>query len=167
MARTFGKRPRHNCDSCGRSLQDSVVAAQVESLDQQDSLLLLCSDCHNPLSEFEFVRFLADVLRRDPSYSQVRTEVVLQSGLRGARFQADIVVETMHGNCEGLLVIECKTARSLNSAPLSATIYQLHTYRTLLGKGRMILAVPATLSPHDLSIFESAGVEVWDLWQTI
>jgi hypothetical protein len=27
----------------------------------------------------------------------------------------------------------------------------------------MILAVPASLSPHDLSIFESAGVEVWDL----
>lgn len=163
---------RLTCAVCG-AIEDSASTPGLEHIvprassgaATQDNLLLLCAKCHAALSrtprEIEFVRFLADALISHPHYTDVRWESVLQAG--NQRFRVDIIAERKTDGREETLVIECKTPQALATTPISHAITQLQTYRTLIGKGRMVLAVPASISASDLSALRSSRIETWDL----
>ena len=158
------------CAICGQEFESSVLELShilplaAGGTNDKDGMMLLCPNCHRELHrvprEIEFIRFLREVMEGRPGISEVKAEVILG---RDARFRADLTAKRRQHGHEELLLIECKTPQALASVPITTALDQLITYRNLLGHGRMILAVPATLPVQDATALTSAGVEIWDL----
>jgi len=152
------------CAICGQGFESSVLELShilplaAEGTSDKDGLMLLCPNCHRGLHrvprEIEFIRFLREVMEGHPGISEVKSEVILG---RDARLRADLTAKRRQHGHEELLLIECKTPQALASVPITTTLDQLITYRNLLGHGRMILAVPATLPVQDTTALTSAG----------
>jgi hypothetical protein len=158
------------CAICGQKFDHSLLElAHINPLsaggtDEKDNVMLLCVNCHRQLNrvprEIEFARFLESLLRSYPGISDVRSEAVLG---RDERFRADLFAKRRQNDHDEVLLIECKTPQALAALPITTALYQLTTYRNLLGHGQMVLAVPATLPTHDAAALAAAGVEIWDL----
>lgn len=160
----------HTCPVCGISNEmvdlelAHIVPVHLGGDSSETNLMLLCPNCHHEVDrqprEVEFVNFLAELLRRHPSYREVRQEALLG---RETRFRADILVQRQNRNIQETLLIECKTHLALYSNKIRDIIAQLKKYHTLSGESLMVLAVPGTLREQDLSALRQESIEVWDL----
>ena len=163
---------KHNytCVSCGIKNETvplelaHIVPLSVGGESSEENLTLLCSNCHQLFDrqprEFEFVNFLAELLKLHPNYAEVAQETLLG---RETRYRADLITQRKSRNTTEALIIECKTYITHSSAHIDNVIAQLKTYREAYGSSHMALAVPATLREVDLSALKLANIEAWDL----
>jgi hypothetical protein len=163
---------KHNyaCVSCG--IKNEIVPLELAHIvsvsaggeSTEENLILLCPNCHRLFDrqprEFEFVNFLAELLKLHPKYNDIVQEALLG---RETRYRADLIVQKKIRNITEPVIIECKTYITHSSAHINNVIFQLNKYREAYGNSRMVLAVPATLREIDLVALKSAKIEVWDL----
>jgi hypothetical protein len=158
------------CAICGQKFESSVlglshiIPLSAGGTSDKHNLIVTCPNCnrafHTAPREIEFTRFLKAVLERHSGISEVKSEVTLG---RDERFRADLTAKRRQHGREEFLLIECSTPQALAAAPITTALNRLITYRNLLGHGRMVLAVPATLLAQDIAALTVAGVEIWDL----
>ncbi|MDO8370195.1 MAG: HNH endonuclease [Candidatus Nitrotoga sp.] len=160
----------HACVACG--VKDDVVPLELAHLvpissggeSSEDNLTILCPNCHRTFDrqprEYEFVSFLAELLKYHPNFSDVQQETLLG---RETRYRADILVNRQVKDGKEVLLIECKTYLILTSAHIHDVIAQLEKYKSGYGDCRMVLAVPATLRASDLLALSGANIEAWDI----
>jgi hypothetical protein len=157
----------HKCAICGESggpLEIAFIQPISDSGELvEENLTVLCPNCHfmfdSAPREVEFVRFLADLLRKHPHFKSVRSEVLIGSDVR---FRADLLAERTTGNLRERLLIECKTF-PMSSSRLAETLAQIHTYQRAYGDCRLVLAIPATLPTRDVAYVDGQRIELWDL----
>lgn len=160
----------HTCVSCG--ISDEVVSLELAHIipissggeTSEENLTLLCLNCHYSFDrqprEYEFVSFLSELLRNNPSYKDVQQEPLL--GIE-TRYRADLIVERLKQRKSETLLIECKSYLTTNTARVKNIIVQLQKYREVYGDCRLVLAIPASFQERDLLAFENSNIEVWDL----
>lgn len=163
---------KHNyaCVSCG--ITNETVPLEIAHIvpvssggeSTEENLTLLCPNCHRSFDrqprEFEFVNFLAELLKLHPNYTGVEQEILLG---RATRYRADLITQRKLHNSSESLLIECKTYITHSLAHIKNVIHQLQKYREAYGNTHMVLAVPATLRDVDLAALKSANIEAWDL----
>lgn len=164
------KKYDYACVSCGVKNEDvplelaHIIPISSGGTTSEENLTILCSNCHRALDrqprEYEFVSFLAELLKQHPHYSDVEQETLLG---RETRYRADLITQRQVNNTSEALLIECKTYITLTSAHINNVIAQLEKYRNAYGDCYMVLAVPATLRERDLSALNAANIEAWDL----
>jgi len=164
------KKYNYACAFCGTKNEDvplelaHVIPLHRGGESSEENLISLCPNCHRAMDmqprEIEFVNFLSDLLKRHPNFKDVAQEEMLG---RAARFRADILTRRNIGNRQETLVIECKTPKVLFWARINDVIAQLDNYRKLCGDCKMVLAVPGTLRPREITALENQSVELWDL----
>ena len=164
------EKHNHTCVSCG--ITDEVVPLELAHIipvssggeTSEENLTLLCPNCHNSFDrqprEYEFVSFLSELLRNNPSYTHVQQEPLLG---RETRYRADLIVDRLRQHESETLLIECKSYLATNVSRLKNIISQLQTYREVYGDCRMVLAIPASFQKRDLLVFNSSNIEIWDL----
>lgn len=160
----------HACAVCG--VKDDVVPLELAHLvptyaggeSSEDNLAILCPNCHRTFDrqprEYEFVSFLAELLKNHPNFSDIQQEILLGHEIR---YRADLLVNRRLNDTKEVLLIECKTYLALTSDHIHNVIGQLEKYKSSYGNSRMVLAIPATLRATDLSALNAADIEAWDI----
>ena len=158
------------CVSCG--IKNEIVPLELAHIvsvsaggeSTEENFTLLCPNCHQLFDrqprEFEFVNFLAELLKLNPKYNDIVQEALLG---RETRYRADLIVQKKIRNTTEPVIIECKTYITHSSLQIKNVISQLNKYREAYGNCRMVLAVPATVRDIDMLALKSANIEVWDL----
>lgn len=158
------------CAGCG--VKNDVMPLELSHLvpivnggeSSEDNLTILCPNCHRTFDrqprEYEFVRFLAELLGHHPNFSGVQQEPIIG---RETRYRADLIVGRLEKDAKEILLIECKTFLLLTSAHIHSVIFQLEKYKSIYGDCKMVFAIPATLRDPDLIALSAANIEVWDL----
>ena len=164
------EKHNHTCVSCG--LTDEVVCLELAHIipissggeTSEENLSLLCPNCNSTFDrqprEYEFVSFLSELLRHNPSYTHVQQEPMLG---HETRYRADLIVDRLKQRESETLLIECKSYLTTNVSRVKNIIAQLQTYREVYGDCRMVLATPASFQERDLLTFNNSNIEVWDL----
>ncbi|NVM23587.1 MAG: HNH endonuclease [Desulfobacterales bacterium] len=112
------------------------------------------------LREFEFVDYLARLMKRNDRFRDVGAEVILD---RDKRFRADIVVEELVDNRWEKIVVECKVQSNYTAQRSEDVLAQLRSYGAFLPGIRLVFAFPGNLTQATKAVFEDSGIEVWDL----
>lgn len=156
--------------SCGiRNEEVPLELAHVIPLahggdNSKDNYILLCPNCHRAYDreppEYEFVSFLAELLKHHPDYSDILPETLLGDK---TRYRVDLITQRHNDNNIEKLLIECKTYRTLTAGNILSVVNQLKNYRDAIDHAKLILAVPATLKEKDYSTLSSSNIEIWDL----
>jgi hypothetical protein len=158
----------NKCAMCGVDGElNPLEFAFIQSLTaggevSEENLTMLCPICHSRLDaeprEVEFVAFLAELLKKNSKYEDVRTEALIG---QNTRFRADLLAERKGPPTERIL-IECKKT-AIPARQLPQLLEQLRAYQLAYGQSRLILALPATLPPSSVEMLKVNNVEVWDL----
>lgn len=129
----------------------------------EENLILLCPNCHvvfdSTPREMEFESFLTELLRKHSDFKNVRSEALIGSN---TRFRADLLADRVAHTGRERLLIECKKA-PLPPSRLPELISKMRKYQDSYGDCRLVLALPATLSPQDLAYLSHQHIELWDL----
>nr|WP_232473145.1 HNH endonuclease [Vibrio anguillarum] len=107
--------------------------------------------------ELEFVDFVAGLLKSHPKYDNVRTHDIL-----GNKVRYSLDLQAVRNSSENL-IIECKRRPPLGVKSANAMLRQITSYVSSSNGGKGVICVPATFSEEEVVLFESNGVEVWDL----
>lgn len=166
---------KHNntCAMCSASGDEvPLELASITPLYQggdisEDNYLLLCPNCHRYMEmgprEIEFVNFLYQVLRESNSFSNVQLEAIIGDSRRA---RADIFIEK--DRAQEKILIECKSNRAITRSHSSKIVEQILEYGKLVGKCRLVLAIPGRLPAEIRKSIEANGIEIWDadyIWE--
>jgi len=131
-----------------------------------ENLTILCPNHHRrmdrqgTLGEFEFVAYLAELLRLSPDFDNVEIDPVLSSKDRVLR--PDLFAqERVPGRLENLY-IECVPYHVLTDQRIDDVAARLISYRDATRDGTVVLALPGTLPDAATKQLTQSGIEVWD-----
>ena len=129
-----------------------------------ENLRLVCPNCHQEthkgLREFDFVRYLFQLLQLNKQFRNVRT----QEGFGAGRdFIADLVAEEKIDGQWQEIVIECKVSSSFTHTRVLIILGQLSVYRKYIGRAKLVFAFPGELHSKTYQSFRKSNVEIWDL----
>jgi hypothetical protein len=127
----------------------------------ENNYLLLCPNCHRYMDmgprEIEFVNFLYQVLRESKLFGNVQLEAIIGDSRRA---RADIFIEK--DRVQEKILIECKSNRAITRSHSSKIVEQILEYGKLVGKCRLVLAIPGRLPAEIRQSIEANGIEIWD-----
>ncbi|CDT90622.1 HNH endonuclease domain protein [Vibrio coralliirubri] len=107
--------------------------------------------------ELEFVDFVARLLELHPKYENVRTH-----GILGNKVRYSLDLQAVRNSSENL-IIECKRRPPLGLKSANAMLRQISSYISSSNGGKGVICIPASFSEDEVELFESNGIEVWDL----
>lgn len=163
---------RHNrqCPVCGRKdvplhVCHIVPLAQGGS-DAIDNLGVMCPTCHESFdrsqpSEVEFHAFLADLLGRNPDFTNVVLEPKLSD--RPVIRRGDISVRKKSPNGGTTILIECKRSSFFTERRVHDVISQIDAYRKVSKFDSYVLAFPGRLVKEQRTALVAAKIEIWDI----
>lgn len=160
---------KHNnaCVMC--SISGDNVPLELASITPQhhggeiseNDYLLLCPNCHTYMDmgpkEIEFVSFLYQIIRESGSYSNIQLEAIIGDSRRA---RADIFIK--NDLSKEKILIECKSNRAITRSHSNKIVEQILEYGKLVGKCRLVLAIPGRLPVEIRQNIESNGIEIWD-----
>lgn len=159
------------CACCGKPLRleetalDRIIPRRLGGTDELENLQPLCWSCNaekaDSISEMEFQRYLAEKLRRDERFRDVRTDVRHQTA-DGRQMMFDIVFTWLIGDKAVPFAVEVKAVFSVTAHRMDGILQQLANYRQACPDTRFVVAVPVVLAePYRRRILD-AGVALWD-----
>ena len=130
----------------------------------EDNLLLLCPNCHAQMAsgpkEFEYVRFLYELLNSSGKFSSIEMESLLGSDRRA---RADLLAKTKSRHKPNTLIIECKSHKAISKQMSSVIVEQLYYYQKVYGQSKLVFSIPARLPSFIKEELTLHDIEVWDI----
>jgi len=169
--RALSDRHGNRCQSCGAEDTRLEIAHIVPIAKGggmgPDNLALLCRNCHYLLdafrpSEFEFGRFLSEILSSSPHYHDVAAESPLRTN-EGAIVWADLTATRSPNGTRERVLIEAKSWSSLGGEQVQRAIEQIDRYREAGSFDAAALVFPGRIGEVGKASLEAADIEVWDL----
>lgn len=167
MRKVIMDKHNNECAMCSISGKDvplelaAITPRNQSGRMSEDNFLLLCPNCHSYMhrepKEIEFVNFLYQILHESDTYSHVQLEAVIGDS---SRARADIFLE--NEQTKDKILIECKSNRAITRSHSIKIIEQILEYGKLVGKCRLVLAIPGRLPEEIRQNIESNGIEIWD-----
>ena len=164
----FGGR----CAGCGRPLSreeaalDHIIPRLMGGSDGPENLQLLCRACNagkaDSIPGVAFQRYLAEMLRRDGRFQDVRTDVCHRRE-DGRQMVFDIVFTRTAGGKTVPFVVETKPVAAVTARTVNGMLQQLAYYRQDCPEARFILAVPVAVAEPYRRQVQAAGIILWDL----
>ena len=160
------KKADYRCAICGSSNPldlHHIVPVSLGGTDDPSNLTVLCANCNRSIAgplELHFVRYLADLIERHPSFSHVALEEMV--GEHG-RFRADIVARRKTDHDIERVIIECKSLSVLSGPRVKSVVAELGDYAKAAREASIVLAFPGRANEQTLQEFARRGIEVWDI----
>jgi hypothetical protein len=131
------------------------------------NLRMLCHNCNSRLSqgprEVEFISYLSKLLQKNQKFRNIKQEVVLGDE---RRYRADIIAQEQIDRIWKNIIIECKSIHYVEISTAQSAINQLKTYQSISASPqdtKLILATPGRCSENAKELFDSQGIELWDM----
>lgn len=114
---------------------------------------------NHPFREVELVIYMADLIKQNDKFRNLQVEVPLEN----TRHRADLILERKKGNAWEKILIEIKVITTLTELRLREVIEQLKVYQKYAKAHKLAFLFPGILSDNDNAMFQSQGIEVWDI----
>lgn len=156
----------HACQSCGAAEIPlhlvHIVPLSDLGEDGPENWGVLCPNCHALLDQFDpserqFVSFVSGLLANHDSFSDVLAEPLFMDGKRALR--PDLIVKRGGKT----VLVEAKRAAFIRRSDTHSVVAQIGRYRAVAEPDVAAVAFPGRLSQASRSVFEEAGIEIWDI----
>lgn len=108
--------------------------------------------------EFEFVRFIQNLLEKSNNFKDISSEPLL-----GNRYRPDIITLRKVKNDWETLIIEIKIMSSYTGDRLKHVVDQLKSYQSFKPESKLAFIFPGVISQTSKHLLEENDVEVWDI----
>lgn len=160
----------NRCTICGISGKETrlnishIVPYLYGGDTNEDSLLLVCPNCHANLDsgpkEIEYIQFLNEILSESGRFEEIQVEALMGNG---SRARVDLLAKIKTGSRSEYLLIECKSHRAISKRMGTMVVDQLNYYQKEFDKSRLVFSVPARLPSFIKDELVAHDIEVWDI----
>jgi hypothetical protein len=167
---TVLKKYNYSCAICGSRIEEvPLELSHIIPLSQggkhiEENLIPLCANCNRTASNFQreidFVRFVAELLKKDERYTDVTQEVILG---KEKRLMADIRAKRRTDTATEDLIIECKSSRGLPFSQIKEVIQQMERYGKVCKECKLVLAYAGRIPEQGVKLLAESEIEVWDI----
>lgn len=163
------KRDGEYCPICGCKLDqdnvdiDHVIPVASDGTHDLSNLKLLCLSCNRRkgmlprvMQEYEFIKYIRNLLENHPSYFNIQTEKVVNNKAMNLVFykkENDIVEE---------VIAELKTVTSYTWSRIRDILQLLNDIKSKNRDARVVFIIPGELPEAYSDCMKKEGIEVWD-----